>query len=78
MLVNSREWVFPNVHPQDTFALTAITRRQVGTEAELRLAGPYASLKRFQAGTGKKPVSFLARDVEAWNDAAALPLLPFR
>ena len=76
MLVNSRGWVFPNVHLQDTFALTAITRRQICAEAELRLAGPYASLNRFHAGMRKEPVSFLAQDVEAWNDAAALPLLP--
>ena len=76
MLVNSREWVFPDVHPQDTFALSAITRRKGGTEAELRLDGPYTSLKRFQIGTRTVPVSFRAREVQGWNDAAALPLLP--
>ena len=30
MLVNNREWVFPNVHPQYTIGLTAITRREGG------------------------------------------------
>ena len=76
MLVNNREWVFPNVHPQYTIGLTAITRREGGRESELRLSGPYASLERFRAGVRKAPVTFRAREVEAWNDTASLPLLP--
>ena len=76
MLVNNREWVFPNVHPQYTFGLTAITRRKDSRESELRLNGPYANLKRFRAGVRRSPVTFRAREVEAWNDTASLPLLP--
>ena len=76
MLVNNREWVFPNVHPQYTIGLTAITRREGGRESELRLSGPYSSLKRFRAGAKKAPVTFRAREVEGWNDTASLPLLP--
>ena len=76
MLLNNREWVFPNVHPQYTIGLTAITRREGGRESELRLSGPYSSLKRFRAGAKKAPVTFRAREVEAWNDTASLPLLP--
>ena len=76
MLVNNREWVFPNVHPQYTIGLTAITRREGGRESELRLSGPYSSLKRFRAGVRKAPVTFRAREVETWNDTASLPLLP--
>lgn len=76
MLVNNREWVFPNVHPQYTIGLTAITRRKGGGEPELRLSGPFANLKRFRAGAGKEPVRFRAREVEAWNDSASIPLLP--
>ena len=76
MLVNNREWVFPNVHPQYTIGLTAITRRRGVIESELRLSGPYANLKRFRAGVRRAPVTFRAREVEAWNDTASLPLLP--
>ena len=76
MLVNNREWVFPNVHPQYTIGLTAITRGKGASESELRLSGPYANLKRFRAGVRRAPVTFLAREVEAWNDTASLPLLP--
>ena len=76
MLLNNREWVFPNVHPQYTIGLTAITRREGGRESELRLSGPYSSLERFRAGVRKAPVTFRAREVETWNDTASLPLLP--
>ena len=76
MLVNNREWVFPNVHPQYTISLTAITRGKGGREPELRLSGPYADLKRFRAGARQAPVTFRASEVEGWNDAASLPLLP--
>ena len=76
MLVNNREWVFPNVHPQYTIGLTAITRREGGSKSELRLSGPYVNLERFRAGAKKTPVTFRAREVEAWNDTASLPLLP--
>ena len=64
------------MHPQYTIGLTAITRREGGREPELRLSGPYSSLKRFRAGAKKAPVTFRAREVEAWNDTASLPLLP--
>lgn len=76
MLVNNREWVFPNVHPQYTIGLTTITREKGASECELRLGGPYANLKRFRAGVQRAPVTFRAREVEAWNDSASLPLLP--
>ena len=76
MLVNNREWVFPNVHPQYTIGLTTITRMKGGAESELRLSGPYANLKRFRAGVRRSPVTFRAREVEAWNDTASIPLLP--
>ena len=76
MLLNNREWVFPNVHPQYTIGLTAITRREGGRESELRLSGPYSSLNRFRAGARKAPATFRAREVEGWTDTASLPLLP--
>ena len=75
MLVNTGRWAF-DMEPRYTIGLTAITRREGGREAELRLSGPYASLKRFRAGAQKAPVTFRAREVEAWNDTASLPLLP--
>ena len=76
MLLNQRGWVFRSVHAQRTIALTAITRREGGRDSELRLSGPYANLKQFRAGVRRGPVTFRAREVEAWTDTASLPLLP--
>ena len=75
MLVNTGRWAF-DMEPRYTIGLTAITRREGCRESELRLSGPYSSLKRFRAGAKKAPVTFRAREVEAWNDTASLPLLP--
>jgi hypothetical protein len=76
MLLNNRQWVFEEVHPQYTIGLTAITRREDADECRLRLRGPYASLERFEAGAVKEPVKFYGREVEEWNDDASFPLLP--
>ena len=75
MLVNTGRWAF-DMEPRYTIGLTAITRREGCRESELRLSGPYSSLERFRAGVRKAPVTFRAREVEAWNDTASLPLLP--
>ena len=75
MLVNAGRWVF-DMEPRYTVSLTAITRGKAGRECELRLSGPYANLKRFRAGVRRAPVTFRAREVEAWNDTASIPLLP--
>ncbi|MCY3698155.1 MAG: hypothetical protein OXH46_00775 [Gemmatimonadetes bacterium] len=75
MLVNTGRWVF-DMEPRYTIGLTAITRRSDGRESELRLSGPYANLKRFRSGVRRPPVTFRAAEVEAWNDAASIPLLP--
>ena len=75
MLVNTGRWAF-DMEPRYTIGLTAITRREGARESELRLNGPYASLERFRAGAKTAPVTFRAREVEAWNDTASLPLLP--
>ena len=75
MLTNTGRWAF-DMEPRYTIGLTAITRREGGRESQLRLRGPFASLERFRAGAKKAPVTFRAREVEAWNDTASLPLLP--
>lgn len=76
MLLNNRQWIFDEVHPQYTIGLTAIARREAGGESKLRLSGPYASLARFQAGVVKEPATFYGHEVEGWNDTASFPLLP--
>ena len=76
MLVNNRQWVFPEVHPQYSIGLVVVVRRAGDEEMKLRLRGPYSNLRRFQANVVREPVSFFEADVRKWNDSASLPLLP--
>ena len=75
MMVNNRQWVFPEVHPQYSIGLVGITH---GTPAEksIRLRGPFASMSAFAAGVKRPPAEFGRRDILSWNDSASLPLLP--
>lgn len=76
MIVNNRQWVFAEVHPQYTIGLAAIKRREGGDEARLLLSGPFASLEQFRADAPKAPTAFGGHEVAQWNDTASLPLLP--
>lgn len=73
-LVNNRQWVFPEVHPQYSIALVAIRRAPAGKR--IRLRGPFASLDRFFAGVHRPPSVFATQEVLSWTDTASLPLLP--
>ena len=75
MLLNNRQWVFPEVHPQYSIGLICIAH---GTPAEksILLRGPYASETAFRDGIKRPPAAFDGEDVLAWNDSASLPLLP--
>lgn len=74
MLVNNRQWVFPEVHPQYSIGLTCIYRGE--GMPTVRLRGPFASLARFQEGIGRMAATFPAAEVMTWTDTASLPLLP--
>ena len=75
MLLNNRNWVFPEVHPQYTIGLTCITHGSP-RERSIRLRGPFASQEAFHEGVTKSAAAFDREDVLAWNDTASLPLLP--
>ncbi len=75
MLVNNRQWIFPEVHPQYTIGLVAMYRG-AGSGKSIRLRGPFASLDRFRAGSKLPPAEFTAAEVLEWTDSASLPLLP--
>ncbi len=75
MLVNNRQWVFPEVHPQYSIGLCVISRRPPTGKA-VRLLGPFASRERFEAGKDKPPAEFTGKEVMGWTDSASLPLLP--
>ncbi|MFO0848384.1 MAG: hypothetical protein U0871_07500 [Gemmataceae bacterium] len=74
-LVNSRQWVFDEVHPQYTVGLVAVCRGTPDGHT-IGLRGPFNSLERFEAGHRRPPTLFSAADVASWTDTVALPLLP--
>lgn len=75
MLVNNRQWVFPEVHPQYSIGLVA-WRRTKPDGANLQLRGPFASFERYTNGVTRAAAEFAGTNVMEWNDTASLPLLP--
>ena len=75
MLVNNREWIFPEVHPQYTIGLVCVKHGQP-LEESIFLRGPYAAENKFNEGYSNRPATFYSDDVLSWSDSASLPLLP--
>lgn len=74
-LVNRGNWVFPQVHPQYTFALLTVTRG-ISSGRTVSLLGPFASLAAFQTGHAQIAQRFTKDEVLSWTSSASLPLLP--
>jgi hypothetical protein len=75
MLVNNRQWVFPEVHPQYTVALVAM-RRATPQGRSVLLRGPFTSEEQYAEGVRKPAHAFTPAEVMGWNDTASVPLLP--
>ena len=75
MLVNNRNWVFSEVHPQYSIGLVCVKHGEPKEES-IYLRGPYAAEAKFFEGVVKEPAAFYSTDVLDWNDSASLPLLP--
>ena len=75
MLVNNRQWVFPEVHPQYSIGLVCVKHGEPEKES-IYLRGPYATEAKFFKGVVKEPAAFYSAKVLDWNDSASLPLLP--
>lgn len=76
MLLNRGGWVFDDAEHRYTIGLLSVRRGVPPDERRLNLRGPFRSRDRFEYGTERPPVMFVAEAVEEWNDTAALPLLP--
>ena len=74
MLVNNRQWVFSEVHPQYSIGLVCVKHGEIIDES-IYLRGPYASRSKFEAGVVKEPAAFYNTAVQNWNDSVSLPLL---
>ena len=75
MLVNNRQWVFPEVHPQYSIGLVCV-KQGTPEEESIYLRGPYAARSSFDAGVVREPAAFYRAAVREWNDSVSLPLLP--
>lgn len=75
-LLNTGGWVFDDVEPRYTIGLVAFQKKVPRTDETLPLRGPFPSLSAYSAGARREPSRFLVREVLAWTDSAALPLLP--
>lgn len=75
MVLNTRNWVFDEVHAQYLIGLLAV-ERGIPAGASISLRGPFADMTAFRDGSAAEPVSFEAEEVLSWNDTASLPLLP--
>lgn len=76
-ILNNRRWFFTEVHPQYTIALLAVTAGSPGDNgADIYMRGPYRDRSTFDQRFEQEPAHFTGTEIQAWNDAAALPLLP--
>lgn len=75
MLLNTARWAF-DMEPRYTITLAAIEKRAAGSDADLLLRGPFASLARFNACARGAPYILKASEAASWTDSASLPLLP--
>ncbi len=66
MLVNNRNWVFPEVHPQYSIGLVCVKHGEPKEES-IYLRGPYAEETKFFEGVVKEPATFYSTDVLDWN-----------
>lgn len=75
-LVNNRQWIFDEVHPQYTITLFVLKKQEPTTDTPFPMRGPYRSLKHFELGMEREPITFTLDEVLNWTDTAAMPLLP--
>lgn len=71
-LTNSRQWVFDEVHPQYTVALTTVRR---GGSNTVTFNGPFHSLAEYRAGVHEQ-LTVEAEEFTTWATGASFPLLP--
>ena len=75
MLLNRAGWVFDEAEHRYTIGLVCI-RHGVPAGESIYVRGPYATESQFREGMVREPAAFYSVDVQNWNDAASLPLLP--
>jgi hypothetical protein len=75
-LVNNQNWIFSEVHPQYTIALTSFKKETPSDDTPLPLRGPFPSMDAFEKGVNEKPHYFDQSRAKHWTDSSSFPLLP--
>lgn len=75
-LVNNRNWIFSDVHPQYTIALVSFKHKEPEGEGSIPVRGPFPDQASFKDGIVREPGRFSAEQATQWTGNAALPLLP--
>jgi len=75
-LLNNKQWIFDDVHPQYTIALFSMNKEMPQENTAIPIKGPYNDIGSFTEGKNDEATKFLVEDVLGWTDTAALPLLP--
>jgi len=73
---NKARWVFDEVEPRYTIALSSFSKKQVSNPPELPLRGPYNTPEEFEEGVRTPPHVFNAKRAIEWGGSAKFPLLP--
>src|SRR5579885_184191 len=76
LLLNNKGWVFDDVHPQYTVALSSLERALSSDDELVVLRGPFRSPESYVRGMQQEPLRFRVKDLLNWTDTAAMPLLP--
>lgn len=71
-LLNSRQWVFEDVHPQYTFGLVVLAKEP--DRRDMTLVGPFRSLEEMAAEADRSARAFPVSEVRSWVPGAGLPL----
>ena len=75
LLLNSCEWIFPEVHAQYIISLTTI-RKTASTQKEVSTRGPYISLMDYKSNSEKTKPRFPISQLEQWSEYLVFPMIP--
>jgi ElaB/YqjD/DUF883 family membrane-anchored ribosome-binding protein len=74
-LVNNKNWVFQDVHPQYTIGLLSFSKQE-NQRRKLPIRGPCTDEKSYADAMERPPHIFDADEAKDWTGNAALPILP--
>ncbi|MFX1759393.1 Eco57I restriction-modification methylase domain-containing protein [Rhodococcus sp. As11] len=74
-LVNTKRWIFPDVHPQYSIVLLSVLKPDRPADQRVWIAGPFHSLEEFLEGRDNLG-TVSASGLRSWSEAASFPLLP--